>query len=63
MFEAEKIGLPIVLHVHDELVAEVDNDSSLGVKDLKACMEVRPSWALDFPLVAEGFQSAYYRKG
>jgi len=63
MFEAEKIGLPIVLHVHDELVAEVDNGSSLGVKDLKACMEVRPSWALDFPLVAEGFQSAYYRKG
>lgn len=63
MFEAEKRGLPIVLHVHDELVSELDANSPFGIKDLKACMEVRPVWAKDFPLVAEGFESSYYRKG
>ncbi len=62
MFETEKIGLPLVLHCHDELVAEVDNDGTLGIEDLKRCMEVRPKWALDFLLVAEGFESIYYRK-
>ena len=63
MFEAERRSIPLVLHVHDELVAEVDNDSPFTFKDLEACMEVRPAWAKDFPLKAAGFESQYYRKG
>jgi DNA polymerase len=63
MMEAERRGLPIVLHVHDELVAEVDEDSPLTYKDLEACMEVRPKWAPQFPLKSAGFESVYYKKG
>ena len=59
---AEERDMPVVLHVHDEIVAEVDEDSPLGVKELVECMTAAPPWASDFLLGAEGFTSLYYTK-
>jgi hypothetical protein len=62
MFNAEKIGLPIVSHTHDELVCEVDKDSKFALDDLRACMIKSPAWASDLILAADGFEGEYYRK-
>jgi DNA polymerase bacteriophage-type len=62
MFEADKIHLPIVSHTHDELVAEVDEDSEFALDDLRACMIKTPEWANGLILDAEGFVTEYYKK-
>ena len=60
---AEEKGYDIVLHVHDEIGAEVPDDSFLTVKDLEECMADVVSWAPDMPLRAAGFRTLIYRKG
>lgn len=60
---AERMGLSIVMHTHDELVAEVPEDSSLGIKELRACMIEKPAWGnSQLILDAAGFESKIYRK-
>jgi DNA polymerase len=64
MMEADKRNLPIILHVHDEVGAEVEDDPfSPGLEDLVECLSTSPSWGPDLPLAAEGFTSKVYRKG
>jgi DNA polymerase len=63
MHLAKNMGFQIVLTCHDEIVAEVDEDSPLGVKELVECMTTAPPWASDFLLGAEGMESLYYTKG
>jgi DNA polymerase len=43
---------PLVWHVHDEIVLEMEPRAGLA-DEVKAMMEIRPKWAADFPLVAE----------
>lgn len=62
MFEAEKMGFDLVLHVHDELVAETPYDSNLTYKDLEIAMTKVPDWALGLPLGAKGFETIHYKK-
>ena len=62
MIKATEAGFDIVLHVHDEIVAEVPIDSPLTYKDLERCMSESPSWGLDFLLGAAGFESQFYTK-
>jgi DNA polymerase len=54
---------PIVLHVHDEIVTEIDEDLPAGaLKEFeKLCSEV-PEWAEGFPLTAEGWRGKRFRK-
>lgn len=52
MFKAEKQGLPLVLTVHDELVADAEKRPD-NAKVLKQIMEDRPQWALDIKLPVE----------
>ena len=63
MFKAEKNGLPLVLTVHDELVADaiVRPDNA---KVLQQIMEDRPQWAVDMclPVAAEVWSGNRYRK-
>lgn len=56
-------GFVVVAHVHDELVCEVPNDSTLTVSDLEQCMSAPIDWAPGLPLKAVGFESEIYRKG
>ena len=62
MIRAEDKGFPIVLSCHDEICAEVDEDSPLGVKELVECMTNEIPWAPGFILGAEGFENPYYCK-
>lgn len=64
MFRAEGRGLPIVLHSHDELGAEVDADmpKGLATKMLVASMSEPIDWAPGLPLAAEGWEGERYEK-
>lgn len=50
----------VKFHVHDEIIAEVSDDDSL--EDIVDLMCVKPGWAPDLPLNADGFICDYYRK-
>lgn len=54
-------GLPVVVHVHDEAVAEIENDEDVFRRGVRA-MSTPPSWADGFPLEVEAFTSDRYRK-
>lgn len=59
--QAEAAGYPVVLHVHDEVVAEVPK----GFGDLKEFESIcgrAPKWAAGLPVVAKGWRGERYRK-
>lgn len=56
----EKAGYPIVLHVHDEIIAEAGATKSLAV--FIDAMATNPPWAAGLPLKAEGFKATRYEK-
>jgi len=61
--ECERSDLPIVLHVHDEIVAEVLEES--GRDDLHRLAEIMrnpPEWADGFPVNVEGYLAPCYLK-
>ena len=60
MPRAEHHGFSIVLHVHDELVAEARKE--LHVDDLSAIMAAGEPWTEGLPLAAAGHESARYCK-
>ena len=62
MQRVEATGYPIVMHVHDELVAEVANASPQVKSHIENLMLVLPSWAQGLPLAVEGWTGKRYRK-
>jgi len=59
----EDMGLPIVLHVHDEIVCEVPDEAvSSAQKMLDAALKNQLEWAPNFPLGAEIMSGKEYRK-
>lgn len=66
MAKCEAAGYPIILTVHDELLAEVETaDLESGKKSLEEFMRLMcdlPAWANGFPVAAEGWTGARYRK-
>lgn len=63
MFKLEEAGFPIILTVHDEIVAEPVTTSA-NEKLFKQIMEDRPQWAKDLqiPVAVETWQGECYRK-
>jgi DNA polymerase len=60
---AEDCGLAPVLHVHDEIVAEVPaSDADDGAEALHSLMTTVPEWCPGFPLGAAGHVGKRYRK-
>lgn len=61
MFNLTEAGYDIVLHVHDEICAEVDEGKG-NLAEFEALMAKLPDWAEGFPLKAEGWIGKRYRK-
>ncbi len=63
MFKCEKAGLPLVLTVHDELIADAEKRVD-NAKVMRQIMEDRPKWAVDLmvPIEAETWAGDRYRK-
>lgn len=59
---AEKAGYSVVMHVHDEIIAEVPDSPEFTAEGLAACMTSMPAWADGLPLAAAGFEAHRYRK-
>ena len=57
----EAAGLPIVMHVHDEIVCEVPTGSITQV-EFENLMRQTPSWAEGLPIDVEGWIGKRYRK-
>lgn len=56
----EKAGLPVLLHVHDEAVMEVDPDTD--VREVEEIMCQVPEWLGDCPIGAEAELADFYKK-
>lgn len=58
MIRLDNAGYDIVAHVHDEIIAEGDQD----IKEMEAVMSEPIPWAPGLPLRADGFETEFYRK-
>jgi DNA polymerase len=61
MLRTESAGYPIVLHVHDELVAEVLIGFG-STEEFTQLMTRKPAWALELPIAASAWTGARYCK-
>ena len=63
MQELNREGFPIVLHVHDEIVSEVNDNGTDYVSRFERIMSRVPPWAAGWPVrAAGGWQGRRYRK-
>jgi DNA polymerase len=63
LLRCEQEELPVVLHVHDEVVLEVP--AARAEEALQRLVEIMvrpPRWAVDFPILVEAFDSPRYTK-
>ena len=58
----ESAGYEIVLHVHDEVIAEAPDIAEFNPDHLARLMSTAPQWAEGLPLAAAGFEAYRYRK-
>ena len=64
MLDLERLGYPVVLSVHDEIICEVPEMFGQR-KDLEIMIEIMcnlPDWAAGCPINAKGFVTERYRK-
>ena len=61
MLRVEKKGYPIVMHCHDEIIAEMPEGTG-SVDEMCEVMAVQPEWAEGLPLRADGYQCSFYQK-
>ncbi|HIE4741910.1 TPA: DNA polymerase [Clostridioides difficile] len=61
MFDVTDAGYSIVMHVHDELVIDVDKKGG-SLEEVNSIMGKEISWAKGLPLKADGYECDYYKK-
>ena len=61
MLRVDKAGYEIVMHCHDEIIAEVPEGEG-SVEELCRIMAVPPVWADGLPLRADGYECSFYKK-
>lgn len=63
MRNADREGLPIVMHIHDQIVALVkESNAEAQLRTLVDCMTDLPSWAKGMPVKAAGHLSRWFVK-
>jgi DNA polymerase len=63
VLEIERAGLPVVLHVHDEVVVEVaSEDAEAALETVDRIMSTAPEWMPDLPVECEGSIMEVYGK-
>lgn len=64
IFKVFDMGYNIVLHVHDEIAAEIpkDGNEELTLNAMIDAMCDAPGWAANIPLRAAGYITEYYKK-
>jgi DNA polymerase len=63
MIHLDKLGYQIILTIHDEIIAEIEEtDACHKLDTFCQKMALPPSWALDCPVSVEGWQGKHYRK-
>lgn len=62
MHTIDEAGYAIVLTIHDEVICETPDSAEYTHKKLSALLAANPSWCLDMPLAADGFESYRYKK-
>lgn len=64
IFKVFDMGYNIVLHVHDEIAAEIpkDGNEELTLNAMIDAMCDAPNWAANIPLRAAGYITEYYKK-
>lgn len=59
----EGYGVRILMHIHDEVVAEAPADSAAAtLQHMYDVMAVPPAWAPGLPLKGDGYISGFYKK-
>lgn len=61
MFNVTEAGYDVVMHIHDEIVAEIDEGKG-NLAEFETLMTKLPEWAKGLPLKAEGWIGKRYRK-
>lgn len=61
MIRVEKLGYCIVMHCHDEIIAEVPMSHG-SVEEMCTVMAEQPEWTTGLPLRADGYECAFYKK-
>lgn len=63
MLRIDAAGIPIIMHVHDEIVCEVPEDQAQdALRTVLEIMHVPPAWCQGLPVAAEGEIHDYYTK-
>ena len=63
MLRVADAGMPIIMHVHDEMVIEVrEEEAEAALATVLGIMHIPPDWCPDLPVAAEGSISDFYCK-
>lgn len=63
MLRVDAAGIPIILHVHDEIVCEVpESEAESALAKITEIMSTPPIWIPEIPVASEGHILDYYTK-
>ena len=62
MRRVSRMGFRIVMHVHDEIIADVPNEDKDALKRICTAMGDPIDWAPGLLLRGDGYETAYYKK-
>lgn len=55
-------GYRIVMHVHDEIIADVPTEDTDALQRITDIMRISPSWGQGLPLKGDGYETDFYKK-